>query len=168
MPDRGGDKGTAHSYIPVYKREIDRTTGVSLCEIGVYEGHSIAMWLEYLTDSLVLGLDINTDNLKFDVPVLTADATSPDQVRAAIGEQTFDYIIDDGSHRLRDQVSTLEIFWPRLNMGGKYFIEDIIGDGELNALREWFASRGILYKVHDGRRTMNRNDDLLLIAQRLQ
>lgn len=168
MADRGGDKGTAHSYIPVYEREMTKRDSIALCEIGVYEGHSLAMWQEYFTNSTIIGLDINTDNVRFEVQAINADATRLTQVNKALGEQTFDYIIDDGSHKLQDQLRSLEIFWPKLKTGGKYFVEDIKGDPELGALKQWFASKGVVYKIHDGRKTINRNDDLLLIAERLQ
>jgi len=36
-----------------------------------------------------------------------------------------DILIDDGSHRLNDQLTTLALLWPSIRKGGWYCIEDI-------------------------------------------
>ncbi len=42
-----------------------------------------------------------------------------------IGCSAFDAIVDDGSHRWEDQLTTLGNLWPFLAPGGLYFIEDV-------------------------------------------
>lgn len=42
-----------------------------------------------------------------------------------IGESDFDVIIDDGSHKSRDIISTFKFFFPRLKPGGLYVAEDL-------------------------------------------
>ena len=36
-----------------------------------------------------------------------------------------DYIIDDGSHSLTDQIAAIELFLPKIKPNGKMIIEDI-------------------------------------------
>ena len=121
-----GDKGTAHNYLPTYQREITRTHGVTLLEIGVMHGHSIAMWNAWLTDSTVTGIDVDLSRVRFDLPNLhVCNAADPRDVQRVLGDATFDYVIDDGDHNVQVQLAVLDLFLPRVNPGGAYFIEDI-------------------------------------------
>ena len=47
----------------------------------------------------------------------------------AIGDQRFDLIFDDGSHRPDDQQVSLSYFFKLLKPGGLYFIEDLMANG---------------------------------------
>jgi len=166
----GGDKGTAHDYLPTYERVLTRTTGVRLLEIGVCFGHSVGMWGEYLTDSDIVGIDTDLSRLWFgqddyrSVTLIEADATDPEQVAAALGKRTFDYIIDDGSHALADQSASLAILWPRLTSGGTYIIEDIDNASYLAALTAQATDLGATCEVYDGREATGRWDEIMLIA----
>lgn len=165
MSDGGGDKGTAHSYIEIYNKVL--RPDADFCEIGVYMGHSLAMFQQYFSGQ-VIGLDINLDLLLFKVPAVICDATNKEKVAETLGSSKFDYIIDDGSHELADQLSSLEIFWDFLKPGGIYFIEDIQNVdavaklvGLLNSLNPdkiWFW---------DLRSKKGRQDDLLLAARKV-
>jgi len=159
--DGGGDKGTAHSYIEIYEKEMTKTDGISLLEIGVWQGHSIKMWQEYFTDSEVIGVDVVKNKLIFNVPVLLADATQP---IPQLEGKTFDYIIDDGSHLLHDQIASFDLLWGKVKEGGKYFIEDIIGDAELQELEQMLSRRGISYTTYDNRLIKGRSDDIMIVA----
>lgn len=132
-PEGGGDKGTIHSYIPIYAELLK--PNADLLEIGVWEGHSLAMFQEFFT-GIVLGLDIDLGKVKFDVNAKLCNATNQDSVAEALGSQKFDYIIDDGSHFCWEQGESLRILWPYLKPGGIYFIEDIQGDTELGLLED--------------------------------
>jgi SAM-dependent methyltransferase len=160
-PDGGGDKGTAHSYIEIYESEMTKTEGISLLEIGVWQGHSIKMWQEYFSNSEIIGVDITKKHLLFSVPVLLADATEPIQ---ELEGMTFDYIIDDGSHLLHDQINAFNQLWDKVKEGGKYFIEDIIGDAEMQEIQQVLSSRGIAHKTYDNRQIKGRSDDILIVA----
>jgi 23S rRNA U2552 (ribose-2'-O)-methylase RlmE/FtsJ len=102
-----GDKGTIHSYIELYGQELNHLSGkkVNLLEIGVAEGHSLKMWKEYFhEDSVILGLDIDYSRLKFkDINVLIGDVCDK-KIIDILDSCTFDIIIDDGSHKLDDQL----------------------------------------------------------------
>lgn len=162
-PAGWGDKGTAHDYLPTYEREITKTSNVTLLEIGVYAGHSIAMWDEYLTDSTVIGLDIDLSHLQMaHGMVRLCNATDPAAVEQALGGMTYDYVIDDGSHTLADQLASLAVFLPRMNAGGRYFIEDITGDGALGAITGHLDALGYAYEVYDGRGPGRQPDEIMV------
>lgn len=162
-PDGGGDKGTAHSYIDIYETEMQKTKEISLLEIGVYQGHSIAMWQSYFENSQILGIDVTNDNLQFDVPMIIADATKP---IPKLSNCEFDYIIDDGSHKVSDQIQSFELLFKHLKSGGKYFIEDITGDKELVEISQKLRQLGITFRIYDCRANKGRWDDILLVADK--
>jgi hypothetical protein len=163
----GGDKGTNHSYIEVYEKEMSKLKNISILEIGVQFGHSIKMWQEYFENSWVGGIDINLNNLFFDNldNVFLCDGTDKGQVNKTLGNKKFDYIIDDASHTLKDQILSFDIFYSRLKKGGKYFIEDVANDENLNKITEHISKRGIdSVTVHDLRHIKNRFDDIMIVV----
>ena len=163
-PDAGGDKGTAHSYIDIYEAEMTKGDAIALLEIGIYEGHSIAMWQEYFVDSEIIGIDIDLSRIKFDLDhSIRADATQP---LPRLANMLFDYIIDDGSHRLEHQIASFDVFWPNIKPGGKYFIEDVMGSRELALLQAHLDNLGITYKIYDNRHLKGRFDDIMVVAYR--
>lgn len=162
-PDGGGDKGTQHSYIDVYEREMTRTSNIDLLEIGVWHGHSLAMWDEYFQDSRVVGLDVDLSRLMFEVDARQCDATSAAELSATLGDMTFDYIVDDGSHARTHQAESFRLLWDRVKPGGKYFIEDIAGDEALAFVSQAVADAGVEFHVFDLRELKNRFDDIILM-----
>ena len=159
--DRGGDKGTQHSYIELYAQYIQ--PGIdSLLEIGVWEGQSLAMWEEYLPGTRVVGLDIDLSRLRYEVDARSCDATSRESIDDALLNEQFDVIIDDGSHRVFDQIASFDILWPRVKPGGHYFIEDIAGPDALRVLMERLDKARTEYAVYDMRTNKNRYDDILV------
>lgn len=160
-PDGGGDKGTAHSYIEIYEAEMTKKENISLLEIGIWEGHSVAMWQKYFKDSRIVGVDISLDKVMFELDnAISADATFPIETL----EGQFDYIIDDGSHKVQDQIASFDWLWERVKPGGKYFIEDIVNDESLAQLNNYMTNRQIEAKVYDNRSIKGRSDDILLVA----
>ena len=163
--DGWGDKGTAHSYIDVYAEHLTKRFGVNFLEIGVQLGHSIAMWQDYFMESQVYGIDVTLSNVIFDnlQSVYVCDATVQEQVDSCFEGKTFDYIIDDGSHRVEDQIKSLEIFYSYLKDSGKYFIEDIDGDSNLLSIKNYLDKNNMSYKFYDLRKIKNRYDDILIV-----
>lgn len=164
MPSGWGDKGTAHDYLPIYEREMTRTTGVALLEIGVYRGHSIAMWDAWLTDSTVVGIDTDIGKVTFPgLDVRCCDGTLRAQVDEVLPGMTWDYVIDDASHTGPSQLASLGIFLPRMRPGGRYFIEDIEGDAELAAICERLD--GYDLDVYDGRGPGRQPDEIMVTVR---
>lgn len=163
-PDGGGDKGTAHSYIGIYESEMVKKSGITLLEIGIWHGHSIAMWQEYFDDSRIFGVDVDVSKIQFDLEnALLADATKP---ITALEGSLFDYVIDDGSHEIGDQIRSLSNLWSQIASGGKYFIEDIRGTSELELLVSVLDLAQMNYRVYDNRSLKNRADDILVVIDK--
>ena len=164
MPDAGGDKGTLHSYIDVYEREMTRRSDIDVLEIGVWQGHSLAMWGEYFQGSRVIGVDVDLSRLRYDVDARECDATSAEALTATLGDSAFDYIVDDGSHLPSHQAQSFRLLWNRVKPGGKYFIEDIAGDDALTLVSQAVTDMGLGFVVHDLREVKNRFDDIVLVV----
>lgn len=166
-PEGKGDKGTAHSYIDLYEKYIVPKKDCSLFEIGVCEGHSIAMWKEFLPDADIWGIDINTSSIKFDLQnctIIRGDATS-ENLGPFLGDKRFDYIIDDGSHLLDHQVRSFELLFPFLKDDGLYFIEDITLVNA-NMLKSFLDSKKVRYECHNFIEKSNRSDDILFLIHK--
>ena len=112
-------------YFPIYDRHFDRFRGkpVRVLEIGVDHGGSLQIWKRYFGESAhIVGLDIDPRCAEY----------QEDQIQVRIGNQSdvallkslgsFDIVIDDGSHRLQDQLASFEALWPSTR--GVYLIED--------------------------------------------
>lgn len=161
VPDNQGhgDKGTVHSYIPVYEDLLaPYRQRCSFMEIGLAYGKSVAMWDDYFGLYCELaGVDLN---LRFDTSEFPdwhfiegniLDVELPD-------DWLFDVVIDDGSHLLREQVATWKRLQPRMNPGGIYIIEDVPNPRE--AAKSFPGC-----EVMDFRHLKNRHDDALLVIR---
>ena len=88
------------------------------------------IWSSFFApDSRLVGLDIDVRVLDLvtqeNVELYVADATDGSALDRVLNDSKFDIIVDDGSHHSSDiNASFIELF-PRLNPGGKYFIEDL-------------------------------------------
>jgi hypothetical protein len=163
-PGGWGDKGTAHNYLPTYERYMQQRDNVTVLEIGVMRGHSIKMWNEYFKNSQVIGIDISLTNLEFQLDnVYVCDGTKVSDVDAMFSNVTFDYVVDDGSHFVQDQLASLDVFLPRMNPGGVYFIEDIAGDEPLALIEQRLSGHD--YEVIDGRGPGMPADEIMVVVK---
>ena len=160
----GGDKGTAHDYLGTYAKYLSKRKNIDFLEIGVFRGDSIKMWNEYFFDSNILGIDISLEMISYPEleNVLICDATSESATNETLGDRLFDYIIDDGSHVLSDQIASFDILFGRMKPDGIYFIEDILGDKNLDQLRNHVDSLGLRYMIFDTRSEHTTDNDLIL------
>ena len=159
----GGDKGTVHSYIELYEHYLQPklVAPITLLEIGIFKGHSMLMWRDYLPrGSTIIGVDI-INRLEFPQEGFTCvwGNILHQETLERIALSSYDVIIDDGSHQLRDQMEALDRLLPLLKTGGLYFVEDI-GDN----MGFEFEKRG--FTVHDLRPIKNRADDVLAVYQK--
>ena len=143
------DKGSVHTYIEFYESYFKPfQKKVSLLEIGLMTGGSLYLWKNYFTKFKLVGLDITktwSSARPFQAEVendpdikLCFGIDSTDTVEIPnLNDQKFDFIIDDGNHRRASQLATFTNYYPMLETGGTYFIEDIEGDmGELFTIIE--------------------------------
>lgn len=134
--DRGGWRG----YDRVYSHYLNhmKNESFSLMEIGVHSGYGLLAWAKFFEKATILGVEIDEKqwsghytklrqqyNEYQKIKINFFNSTVADLWQQNIGEQTFDVIIDDGSHLPKDQTNTLSVAWNYLKPGGLYFIEDI-------------------------------------------
>lgn len=139
-----------HGYIPFYERHISFNPRAML-EIGCFRGASLLMWDEWFKQQT----DIHVLDLFQENGLMT-----PREVRNKgwvphIGNQndisflssirdTFDLIIDDGSHNAGDMLTSFKhLFLNSLAPGGLYVIED------LHCCKEPFYWTGLVKKFED-------------------
>ncbi len=134
----GTDKVSRHRYDGAYYLFLQRYRGygrtIRLLEIGILDGASLRVWQDLFAE---WGCDLHIDAIEIDP--LAAEA-APDGVRMFVGDQSdetflqdvisktggfWDIVIDDGSHRCRDQQISFEALWPHVTQGGLYVIEDL-------------------------------------------
>jgi hypothetical protein len=122
----------------LYLEEYDRLFGpyrdrpVRLLEIGIQNGGSLELWSKYFMQAVALvGCDINPDCARLTysdsrISVVVGDANT-DAAAAEVfaHSNSFDIVIDDGSHRSSDIVRSFARYFPTLSEGGLFVAEDL-------------------------------------------
>jgi cephalosporin hydroxylase len=183
---KGTDKGTSHSYLPVYESIFDnfleKKENISVLEIGIQYGGSIFSWHELHEGSYVIGIDINNDNINYgliekmqkDRYSIIIDNAYSDNIVAQIKSKFpngIDFIVDDGPHSIDSQIKFIEMYLPLLTGDGILVIEDIASSSYLQILENKVLEDNpnmscIIQKV-DRRHIKGRCDDLMLIIQKI-
>lgn len=121
-------------YLNVYEElfRAFRFSRLRLLEIGIQNGGSLEIWGRYFSNATIfVGCDINIacTKLEYDNPrirVVVADANTDDaELAIAAYSDRFDLIIDDGSHRSSDIVRSFVRYFPKLEQGGLFVVEDL-------------------------------------------
>ncbi len=168
----GTDKATGHSYLPHYEELFGhlRDEPINLLEIGVENGCSMRMWLEYFTQARIFGVDaagaiFPADLLMEPRVEMFAQNAHERGVGNLFPPESLDIIVDDGSHVPSQQHSAYHWLWPALKPGGLYLIEDLADVRELTA---WSLQPG--FRVIANQREMStgnfRADDILVILRK--
>lgn len=166
-----GDKGTTHSYIPEYEKLFSpyRDKKINFLEIGVAYGASLEMWYEYFNkQSKIFGVDIYTNEIapylsddRFEIDIVDA---SKEDIKILYKDTKFDIIIDDGSHQLKDQISTFNFLKDNIKEGGLFIIEDILDlDNSKNEFENLANQNNLEFEILDLRPIKNRYDDVLIV-----
>lgn len=117
-----------HGYDKHYAKIFKEFEPKSLLEVGVKEGRSIASWSMIFPKVKIAGLDITEK--KFKVPLIEfsgAEIIIGDSTKKEILNQikeTYDVIIDDGSHFYKDIIKTFINL--ENNFNKVYVIEDVL------------------------------------------
>lgn len=119
-------------YFDVYETWLSKFRGHSprILEIGVQNGGSADMWLEYFgPGTKVTGVDIDTrcaQHASDNIEIVIGDQGSAEFWNNFFATHTdsFDIVIDDGSHRMRDMAVTFVAASKAVKSGGIYLIED--------------------------------------------
>ena len=145
-PDHQTDKTTFHTYQQMYGIHLaplrHRSSSLKLFEIGLGcnmaygPGASVQLW-----QALLPGVELWT--AEYDAAcvrrhagrlarypglhVVTGDQGNASTVREWISASggNFDVVIDDGSHRNGDILTSFSLLWPNVRPGGLYFLEDL-------------------------------------------
>jgi hypothetical protein len=121
------------AYFPIYERLFTpiREENISILEIGVQNGGSLEVWGGYFGKATkIVGCDIEPMCGKLNysdsrIKVVVGDANlEPTKASILMHSKDFDIIIDDGSHISKDIVASFISYFPVLNPGGLYVIED--------------------------------------------
>ena len=119
------------NYGDIYDKHFAkfRDQPINILEIGVLRGGSMRIWEKYFPKANVFGIDINEECLQY----------QSDRTKIFIGDQSdvsflrnikakiprIDILIDDGSHRAKDQKITFDEMYYHVRKPGIYLIEDI-------------------------------------------
>jgi hypothetical protein len=121
-----------HHYFDIYHNHFHRFRGqpVTILEIGVFHGGSLKMWENYFgAKARIYGVDINP----------RCKALEEGQSKIIIGDQSdrrflkklrdevgpVDIVIDDGGHKMSQQINTFEELYSSVTENGIYLVEDL-------------------------------------------
>jgi precorrin-6B methylase 2 len=170
---RYGQDKFGHHYAEVYdilfKGLQDKP--VNIFEVGFFTGGSCRLWLDYFPQGKVKCIDINPmanskemsnhiDNPRFEFEVMDSNALTTDYVK----EFNPDIFIDDGSHKLEDQLYIIKTVMPALKEGAMLIIEDV---QDIDNQKPAFEELGYKFIIADMRPDDPKlrvvNDSVLLI-----
>ena len=140
----GSDKGElflkanskGHGYSKFYIEKLNhlKNKKINILEIGSFAGSSAAAFSKYFKNSNIFCFDINISNFEFEskqINVYGLDINNIKKVKKTLSKiyqsfkfNSFDLIIDDGSHKLKDILIGLKLFFNHLSKNGIYIIED--------------------------------------------
>ena len=134
MKTHGGtDKVTHHKYHEIYPIFFEKfeNTQTALLEIGLEPlggKASLKMWLDLFPNMHIYGVDIGVNNEYSErYSILQCDQSNVEDLKRCANEikHPLSIIVDDGSHLPEHQLLTFNEFFPLLETGGVYVIEDI-------------------------------------------
>lgn len=125
------DKHCGHKYGFLYEflMEKYRNTDYPILEIGIDNGYSHYAWKEIFPQALIVGIDNRKECMidnKSNIVTHHIDIRNiVELVKLASNYSQFQFIIDDGSHLVEDQLLALSVLRPFLTDDGLYIIEDV-------------------------------------------
>lgn len=133
------------NYSKFYEKYFSkiRNNKLKILEIGVAAGHSLATWYKYFPKSEIFGIDIKDrtfllyegKRLRYNI-VDCLDIKAIQNYCKKFGK--FDLIIDDSYHDHPFFELNIKNFFPYLNSGGIYFLEDFLDvDTKMIAIRKY-------------------------------
>jgi SAM-dependent methyltransferase len=133
------DKGTTihegHNYTEFYydyfKKLKDTKEKVYILEIGIYHGGSLKMYNEFFEHNCeIYAIDINLSLNYYEdenVHLYQMDINNKSKLNEFLEEVkdiSFDFILDDASHRFSDQYNSLFSLYHKLKPNGTFILED--------------------------------------------
>ena len=127
---------SGHGFSKFYEKNFQKFKNrkINVLEIGSYAGGSAAAFVKYFPNINVFCFDINISNFKFkskNIHVFGIDINNKKKINKIFENiflqydfDSFDLIIDDGSHNLSDILNGLKFFFQYVKSNGIYIIED--------------------------------------------
>ena len=119
-------------YFDIYHRHFERFRGkpITVVEFGVSQGGSLQMWRSYFgRKARIYGVDIDprcADLGGRRTKVFIGDQADREFLRSIAAEVgPIDVLIDDGGHRMRQQIATFEELYPHVKEDGVFLVEDM-------------------------------------------
>jgi len=119
------------NFTPFYEKYFNhlRNKSIKILELGVANGHSVASWLYYFPNAMIYAVDIKKSDKFFykskRIQYHSVDLLNEKSVQKFIKKNNnFDIIIEDSLHTQEGTTKILKNFYPTLNPGGVYAIED--------------------------------------------
>lgn len=131
------DKHYEHNYFNLIYNDTFKDLKNSIkifIEIGIDKGGSLELWRDYFINSKIIGADINLEYIKHflkeedmeRIELNYIDQSDEDILNNFSNKYSnVDVILDDGSHRMRDQQITLAKLFKMLKSDGIFIIEDL-------------------------------------------
>lgn len=120
------DKVDPHTYGAAYDdlfSYFEKDKNLNILEVGIQRGGSLCAWKDYFPNAKVTGVDIEDSVLpeyrRDDIAYIFSD------INDFKTDETFDIVIDDGSHWLKDVIHSVALFSRKLKVGGIMVIEDV-------------------------------------------
>lgn len=119
-------------YFDIYHRHFARFRGKRpvVVEFGVSQGGSLQMWRKYFgRRATIFGIDVDPRCARFEgrrTRILIGDQEDRDFLRRVVAETgPIDVVIEDGGHRMGQQIATFEEVYPAVKPDGVFLIEDL-------------------------------------------
>ena len=105
---------------------------INILEIGIFYGGSLELWNNYFENVNIYAIDVNPNvkNLISSIPnvkLFIGDQGNREFLRSVISQipEPIDIVIDDGGHRMNQQIISFEELYPKININsGIYLCED--------------------------------------------
>jgi hypothetical protein len=120
-------------YFDVYDAHFSRFRDreIVIVEIGVFHGGSLQMWKQYFgPKARIFGIDINPRVKELEeegIKIFVGSQSDRNFLRKLKAEiPPIDILIDDGGHRMKQQIITFEELFDHIKPDGVYLCEDLL------------------------------------------
>ena len=119
------------NFSPIYEKYFSKykNSNLKILEIGVANGHSIASFYKYFSNSNIFGIDIKSEDKIFykgsRLKYFSINLFDEKKIKKFIKKfSPFDLIIDDSLHNDKAMLQNFINFYSSLSSGGYYILED--------------------------------------------
>lgn len=178
-PVRYGEDKFGQHYIDLYEIIFEQFQHepIDIFEVGYCNGGSARLWLDYFTMATIRIIDIDpsallryrdhsstmwaSSGLRLNTSRVALEIMNSNDLTPGYFEGREPTIaIDDGSHRIEDQVAFVKLMYPIIKPGGFLIIEDV---SNIEANKHVFEELGMPFNVADFRPDHSNDFDSVLV-----